>query len=212
MYGKNSIVGIDRRRMVLYLTVLVFSLFCNIWQFARGFGRLGTEASTKKCPYTFHGGAGLIPDEITGCWCGRDKYCLCTPSLAIDTLLLGPDDSILLVERQDSGMHALPGGFVEWNERVEHAVLREVKEETNIACDINSIYLFGMYSDPQRDPRRHTASAVYVCRVGREQLRNAKSGDDAKAVVPHSLEAAAALTDLAFDHRQIIRDYLRLRR
>ena len=61
----------------------------------------------------------------------------------------------------------------------------------------------------QRDHRRHTVSAVYVCRVDAEMLKRTKSGDDAKAVVMHGLADAAELTDLAFDHRQIIRDYLK---
>jgi len=52
---------------------------------------------------------------------------------------------------------------------------------------------------------------VYVCRVDAEMLSRAKSGDDAKAVVKHSLAETAELTDLAFDHRKIIRDYLKMK-
>ena len=95
------------------------------------------------------GGGGELPSSLEGCWCGGDDYCLCTPSLAIDALILGPDDSIMLVERTDTGMHALPGGFVEWGERVEHAVVREVHEETNLVVRPEEMYLFGVYSDPE---------------------------------------------------------------
>ncbi len=193
--------------------VAVLSVLLNVWVV------FFSSCRAADCPYVFHGTSGVsatrgsegekkLPDSLTGCWCGGDEYCLCTPSLAIDTLILDDSNSILLVERSDTGMHALPGGFVEWGETVEDAVMREVHEETNIVLDRARMKLFGVYSDPKRDHRRHTVSAVYVCHVDTSAMRLAKSGDDAKAVVRHSLEEASGLKDLAFDHGEIINDYL----
>ena len=191
--------------LILWGSLLLNAILLMSWLFRK-------PNNDISCPYIFHGSDGLVPDALTGCWCGKDDYCLCTPSLAIDTLILGPDDSILLVEREDTGKHALPGGFVNWGERVEDAVIREVHEETNLVVEMDNLSLFGVYSNPRRDYRRHTASVVYVIRVDAGTLRHAKSGDDAKAVVKHSLAEAVSLSDLAFDHQDIIRDFLQPQR
>lgn len=65
--------------------------------------------------------------------------------------------------------------------------------------------LFGVYSDPRRDHRRHTVSAVFIASV--KSLEGLRAGDDAKAVEVVPIAAALAL-DFAFDHRVIVADYL----
>ena len=68
---------------------------------------------------------------------------------------------IVLIERRNVPLGlALPGGFVDIGECVEDALVREMKEETNL--DVNIQRILGVYSDPSRDPRFHTASVVYV--------------------------------------------------
>ena len=62
-----------------------------------------------------------------------------------------------------------------------------------------------MYSDPIRDPRRHTASMVFRCKVS--DISHLKNGDDAKAVVTVPLKDAPNLS-LAFDHKKILLDYI----
>lgn len=89
-------------------------------------------------------------------------------------------------------------------ETVEEATIREVKEETNLT--IATIEQFGMYSDPSRDPRRHTASMVFRCTV--DNIQHMKNGDDAKAVKTFPLKDALHLP-LAFDHKKILLDYIR---
>ena len=96
---------------------------------------------------------------------------------------------------------ALPGGFVDIGESVEHAVVREMQEE--IGLDIEIKHLLGIYSDPKRDPRFHTASAVYIAQASALP----KAGDDAKStkIVPlNQLDKE----NFVFDHRKIIEDYL----
>lgn len=160
-----------------------------------------------KCPYLWHGGS---PSHNGSCWCEFNGYCMCTPSLAIDAIIEVDNQSngisIVLVRRKDEprDKHAIVGGFVEVGETVEDAVIREVKEETNL--DVSHIELFKIYSDPKRDARRHTVSAVYRGRVG--GLSNLKVGDDAKGVDIMSLKHAVTLLDLAFDHKTILTDYI----
>ncbi len=128
-----------------------------------------------------------------------------TPLVAADGLIV-IDDELVLIRRKFypfEGKLALPGGMVEYDERVEDAVRREMKEETGL--DVEIIKLLGVYSEPGRDPRGHVISAAYVLkRVGGEL----RSGDDAKAI---ELVGIDEIPDLAFDHNEIIEDFLKYR-
>jgi 8-oxo-dGTP diphosphatase len=111
------------------------------------------------------------------------------------------EGKILLVKRNKNPFKnrwALPGGFVEYGEKVENAVIREVLEETGLKVEIKK--LFGVYSDPNRDPRGHTVTIVYLMNVVGGKL---ESGDDACDAKFFELEK---LPELAFDHDKIIND------
>jgi 8-oxo-dGTP diphosphatase len=99
---------------------------------------------------------------------------------------------------------------VEVGDTVEETVLREVKEETNIDLSGSSHPLeqFHVYSDPRRDKRRHTVSAVVRCIITVQDIMNVKKGDDAKQVVVVTLKEAVKLR-LAFDHEKILRDFIK---
>ncbi len=109
---------------------------------------------------------------------------------------------IVLIQRKNPphGL-ALPGGFVDIGESVENAVVREMKEE--ISLDVQIKALLGVYSDPTRDKRFHTASVTYVCKAYGEPL----GADDAKEAMVVKLEELK-LNELVFDHAKILRDYL----
>jgi len=95
---------------------------------------------------------------------------------------------------------ALPGGFVDYGETLEDAAVREAKEETGL--DVRLVRQFHSYSDPHRDPRQHTISTVFLAEADGEYT----AGDDAAAV---GVFSARDLPDnLAFDHRQILEDYI----
>ena len=124
------------------------------------------------------------------------------PALTVDGVIFR-DGKLLLIRRKNEpfkGMHALPGGFVDYGERTEEAVVREMKEETGLETSIRS--LVGVYSDPLRDPRGHTISTVYLLDIEGGSLRE---GDDAVAV---ELVDPDALPPLAFDHEIVVKDAL----
>src|SRR5947209_8597225 len=86
------------------------------------------------------------------------------PRVAVDAVLLH-EDKLVLVRRGKPpfrGRYALPGGGVEFGERLEEAVEREVLEETGLESEV--MRLLGVYGDPGRDPRGHTISIAYVLR------------------------------------------------
>lgn len=111
------------------------------------------------------------------------------------------EKKILLIKRKKKpfkGLWALPGGFVEYGETTEEAVIREVKEETGAECEI--VELIGVYSDPERDPRGHTVSIAYALQGGKGGVT---AGDDAAEARWVPLDD---LPEMAFDHLKIIRD------
>ncbi|MDQ7021660.1 MAG: NUDIX hydrolase [Candidatus Dojkabacteria bacterium] len=109
---------------------------------------------------------------------------------------------IVLIQRKNEPLGlALPGGFVDIGESVETALLREMKEEISLDVEIKT--LLGIYSNPNRDKRFHTASAVYICRAYGSPI----GADDAKEAMIVKLEDLQ-LDKLVFDHAKILEDYL----
>jgi len=126
-----------------------------------------------------------------------------TPSLTVDGIIL-EEKKILLIQRKNQPFKdkwALPGGFVEYGEKTEDAVTREVFEETGLNTKIKN--LIGVYSDPNRDPRGHTVTVVYNLETSGGSL---KASDDASKAEFFDLKD---LPDLAFDHDVIIKDFIR---
>lgn len=130
-----------------------------------------------------------------------------TPLLAADIIIElvdRPGRPIVLIERRyPPPGWAIPGGFVDVGESVEQAAVREAQEET--ALEVTLMALLGVYSDPKRDVRGHTASTVYVA-VAQGTPR---AQDDAASVGVFNPESLPV--NLAFDHHRILADYLSYR-
>jgi len=132
--------------------------------------------------------------------CGADVKVYQNPLLTVDAIIEIAGQGIVLIERKNFPPGwALPGGFVDYGETLEAAVLREAREETGI--DIIDLQQFHAYSDPDRDPRHHTVSVVFTGK-GKGTPRAA---DDAEDIGIFPLDALP--DNLAFDHARILSDY-----
>jgi len=131
------------------------------------------------------------------------------PKPAIDAVIIDENETVVLIKRRNRPFQnwwALPGGFIELEEKVEDAVIREAKEETGLTVKI--LKLVGVYSNLSRDPRGHIISITYLCkRIN--QAENPQAGDDAKEAKDFTRKELER-KKLAFDHNIIIRDALRL--
>ncbi len=126
------------------------------------------------------------------------------PYVTVD-IIIELEEGLVIIERSNPPYgYALPGGFLDRGESLEQAACREAKEETNM--DLKNLRQFHTYSDPNRDPRFHTISTVFIAKgEGTPQF-----GDDAKGlkVVPY---AELLIQTYAFDHKSVIQDYLNQR-
>ena len=125
------------------------------------------------------------------------------PLPTTDAVIAGPDGRVVLILRKNEPRGwALPGGFVDAGEEIGAACRREAREETGLEVELVS-QLF-TYSDPRRDPRKHTMSTVYACRApaGAEP----RGADDALEARWFA-EGEIPWKDLCFDHAEILRDY-----
>ncbi|MEA5500167.1 NUDIX hydrolase [Limnoraphis robusta Tam1] len=128
-----------------------------------------------------------------------------TPTVDIIIELIDkPERPIILIERRNPPYGwAIPGGFVDYGESVETAAKREAQEETGLAVEL--IEQFYVYSDPNRDPRQHTLSVVFLATAKGEP----QAADD--AINLEIFEPWRIPTNLCFDHDRILADYLRYR-
>jgi 8-oxo-dGTP diphosphatase len=136
--------------------------------------------------------------------CGFETRRHRNPVPTVDIIIELPDRGLVLIERVNPPYGwALPGGFVDYGESLEAAAIREAREETGLTVTL--LGQFHTYSDPQRDPRQHTITTVYVAQ-GEGQPQAA---DDARnlAVFPPDLLPPV----LAFDHGLILSEYLKVR-
>lgn len=128
------------------------------------------------------------------------------PSLTVDAVIRCLDGIILIKRKKDpyKDFWALPGGFVEYGEKVETAVLREAKEETGLEIELCGIV--GVYSDINRDPRGHTVTICYLASIIGGKLKADTDACDVKCIPNKDIKKLK----LAFDHKLIIKDALNI--
>ncbi len=136
--------------------------------------------------------------------CGRPGAVHRNPLPTVDVVVFDPGHGVVLIERANPPHGwALPGGFVDYGETVEAAAVREACEETGLSVVLTG--LLGVYSDPARDPRKHTLSVVFTAQAA--DLGRLAAGDDAAVARFFPLDDLPA--PLAFDHALILDDFKR---
>ena len=123
----------------------------------------------------------------------------------VDAVIQDDNRNVILIKRRYApykDKYALPGGFIKYNEDPEQAIIREVREETNLAVKIVS--KIGTYDQKGRDPRGKIVSTAFRCRPAKGLLM-LQEGDDALRVEIVPIDQLKNL-EFAFDHNQILRD------
>jgi len=125
------------------------------------------------------------------------------PIPTVDIIIEVESKGIVLIKRKNPPYGwAIPGGFVDYGESLEEAARREAKEETNL--DIELKRQFHTYSDPNRDPRHHSISTIYIAKgkgIPEAQDDATEIGIFTESNLPN---------EIAFDHRSILSDYFKL--
>jgi 8-oxo-dGTP diphosphatase len=127
------------------------------------------------------------------------------PSVTADLVILSVIEEelgVLLIKRKHAPFKdhfALPGGFVNYDEDIETAAYRELKEETGVDdAYLEQLYTFGKVN---RDPRKRIITVAYFSLVDYKKIKTPVAGDDAKEAKWFKL---SELPKLAFDHDKII--------
>jgi ADP-ribose pyrophosphatase YjhB (NUDIX family) len=121
------------------------------------------------------------------------------PFLTVDVIIEIGGGVVLIKRKNPPPGWAIPGGFVDYGETVEDAVVREAREETGLAVTL--VRQFHTYSAPDRDPRHHTVSIIFIATASGSPV----AADDAKEAEIFTGDNLPE--DIAFDHRQILEDY-----
>lgn len=126
------------------------------------------------------------------------------PLATVDIIIEVPGGIVLIDRKNPPYGWAIPGGFVDYGESLEQAAVREAYEETCLKVKLKK--QFHTYSDPNRDPRGHTISTVYIASAqGRPS-----PADDAKGAAVFTRQNLPR--PIAFDHERILADYFKKKR
>ena len=129
-----------------------------------------------------------------------------TPLLTVDGVIL-EKGKVLLLKRAIppfKGYWELPGGHVDYGETVESAIKREMKEELGVPVKIKK--LLGVYSNPKRDPRYHTAAVVYLLSKGKGKIKMSYESFELKF-----FDLKRLPKKIGFDHEKVIKDLKKLK-
>ena len=144
----------------------------------------------------------MIKDYLKCPSCGQKVAAYRNPFPTVD-IIIRTNGGIVLIERKNPPHGwAIPGGFVDYGESLESAAIREAKEETSL--DVKLVSQLGAYSDPERDPRHHTVSVVFIADADAYPV----AADDALTAKVFTKDNLPQ--DMAFDHRKICMDYFSL--
>ena len=145
-----------------------------------------------------------MKDQLLCPHCGKTVKAYRNPFPTVD-IIIEVDEGIVLIKRKNPPYGwALPGGFVDYGESLEASAVREAKEETSL--DVTLVSELGAYSEPDRDPRMHTITVVFIAKAQGEP----RAADDAAGAGIFNQDTLPE--DLAFDHGKILQDYFASRK
>lgn len=121
------------------------------------------------------------------------------PFPTVDIIIEYKGGVILIKRKNPPYGWALPGGFVDYGESLEKAAVREANEETGLKIEL--VRQFHTYSEPDRDPRFHTVTTVYIAKAE----GSPSAGDDALDAAFFTLDNLP--DNIVFDHSKILDDY-----
>ncbi len=140
-----------------------------------------------------------MKDQLLCPHCGKIVKTYRNPFPTVD-IIIEMDEGIVLIKRKNPPFGwAMPGGFVDYGESLQASAVREAKEETSL--DVTLVSEFGTYSEPDRDPRMHTITVVFIAKAQGEPL----AADDAAEIGIFNKDTLPE--KLAFDHGKILQDY-----
>ena len=143
-----------------------------------------------------------MKDRLLCPHCGKSLERHRNPFPTVDIIIEveNQGQGIVLIKRKNPPFGwALPGGFVDYGESLEAAAVREAREETSL--DVQLLTQLGAYSEPDRDPRHHTISVVFVAKAKGVP----RAADDAAETKIFDRDTLP--DELAFDHGRILKDY-----
>jgi 8-oxo-dGTP diphosphatase len=160
--------------------------------------------------YSYHGPKGKVVDAVCP-ECGQGLPII---GITID-LIVEHEGKIVLVKRRKHGW-ALPGGFVDYDETLEEAAVREAKEELG-ASKVTLRSQFHTYGDPDRDRPRRNVSVVYVACVDKVVTLADREPSERQQLEDEGIEDIQLydlhnMPRLAFDHNELVGDYLAVKR
>jgi ADP-ribose pyrophosphatase YjhB (NUDIX family) len=136
---------------------------------------------------------------------GMERESYRNPVPTVDIIIeLGEGEIVLILRKNEPIGWAIPGGFVDYGESLEEAAVREAKEETSL--DVTLVKQMHTYSKPDRDPRQHTISTVYIAKGS----GTPKASDDAARIGVFTKDTLPS--SIMFDHRKILSDYFSSKR
>ncbi len=137
---------------------------------------------------------------------GKYVYDWPRPMVTVDAAVFtfsGDKARVLLINRGNEpfkGKWALPGGFIDMDEELEDAVVRELEEETGLTgVRLEQMRTFGTVG---RDPRGRQITIVFMG-IATEEQTKIKAGDDAAQAQWFDIENLPS--NMAFDHKEVVR-------
>jgi 8-oxo-dGTP diphosphatase len=125
------------------------------------------------------------------------------PSPTVDIIIIKGDEVCLIKRKIEPFKEriAIPGGYVDYGETVEETAIKEAKEETGLNISLKEI--LGVYSDQQRNPKKHLITTVFIAEAESFNLQ----GDHEAEPFWEKIDNVTKI-DLAFDHNKIFSDFL----